>query len=206
MVRRVFVLGLTLGVCVSSAQVNLKVGRGGQQVGTARVSQRIQQDGKKMLELVVRLYGKTGDIEIRTTSTFDPHGHPVRKVQRIVTPDHKWTQKIVEFSPNKATVTSETNGARRVKSFDLVGANSSANLAEFWFIRDMPKVGQTVKCFTFNIDSEAWEVTDIQYLGKQADGFHLRSKQGSKLLSIVLDKDGLPVLIKDGESTVLNRT
>src|SRR5579862_280900 len=124
------------------AQVSYRVLQDDKQIGVARISQRLLQDGGKYIELVVILNGGERSLEIRSRSTLDRTGEPVRELLDV-TPEGRPPSKqvIATFDADGANVVVKNEGVPTSKHVAAALGASRAEPYEFWFLRDQPKVG-----------------------------------------------------------------
>lgn len=191
-----------------SGQTRLAVTIRGRPAGYATLSQHLEANGEKVVELRMRLESPSQKVQLHTEAHYDKSGNPTRKVQETNVPGgafHK--QVIATFGKDGAHVVLVDGEKRSVKTVTLAAAAPRASLSEFWFIRDQPKVGQTEKAYQFNADTLEWELVETVYKGKRKMKFEDReitahevvSHRGDQTTTAYLDDAGLPVLIEQGD-------
>lgn len=203
--RAIFVLPFALWSAFGLAQVRLYVLVGTKRVGQAVASQKILADGGKLVQLSMNLAGPNDStVTVRSESTYNVKGAPVRMFHESITTSPRTRRSVtVTFSKAGANVVEEVNGKRSSKEVPLVGSAPTESPSEFWFIRDMPKVGATDRRYRFNVSSLAWELITSTYLGpktygqgtKKLPGYEVKSSQGTALL----DSKGLPYKLELGQ-------
>ncbi len=184
-----------------SAQVKMQVLIGGKRAGTASLLQKILPDGSKMVQLSMELKTEQVNATLRSESTYDKKGNPIRKFQETIVPSQKTRRTvIVTFDAQGANTTIDLNGKRAVKHVALPSTATREDASEFWFSRDQPKVGQVNKAYNFNIESLTWELTVTTYVGivdatiggKKVKARRTESSAGAALL----DETGLPLRLE----------
>jgi hypothetical protein len=204
---------LTLLVAIATttlalAQTHLAITANGHPAGFATVSQHIQADGIKIVELRIELRSGTRVVKLNSEARYDAKGMPLRKFQETVATDqgiHK--QIIATFDKGGANVVILDGDKRSVKNASLAATAPRASLSEFWFIRDTPKVGVVEKTYQFNTDSLTWDLVETEYKGKKTLKIEDRSvsvnevvsRRGDKETTSYLDDLGLPVLVDQGD-------
>ena len=204
-------LGATLLVvlaasAVCTAETRMAVSIAGHPAGYATLSQKLQQDGSKDVELRLELTAPNSKVRITSQARYDSMGLPIRKFQETTGPGTQHLQVVITFGKDGASVVSLNNDKRSVKNIPLVATAPRASLSEFWFIRDMPKQGQVEKTYQFNADSLEWEIVTIEYHGKRklkveghsVDVHEVVTKRGDKETTSYVDNQGLPVLVDLG--------
>lgn len=205
--NRVALLAALLLSAHASPQAKLNVIAGTSRIGTASVIQKLMPDGNKSVELRMDLESQGRKVTLRAQSTFDPKGNPIRKFQEMAVPGQTGKrQTVATFDAEGANVVILDNGVRTVRQVALVKTANRANRAEFWFLRDKPKAGDSVKAFEFNLDSLEWELTTTTYVGprvvklgaRRIQTHELRVQRGARALTTFVDDAGLPVILDDG--------
>ncbi len=175
--------------------------------GYATLTQSLQKDGSKNVDLRIELTTANRTIKLDSQARYDPKGFPTRKFQETLGGGVN-RQVVVTFGAGGATVVTLDSGKRTVKNVSLVSAAPWASLSEYWFIRDMPKPGQTEQTYQFNTDTLEWELVRTEYRGKKTLTFEGHSipvyevvtKRGDKVTTSLLDSKGLPVLVDQGDA------
>jgi len=196
----------------ASAQVRFSVEMAGKSVGTASLTQKLQPDGGKIVELKMELKIGTQKLAIRSQNTYDAAGAPIRKFLDSNIPGGALQKQIVTtFDGRGANVVILDGGKRTTRSIPLVDTAPRKNGSEFWFLRDRPQSGAAIKCYTFNMDRLAWELQTFVYRGKKSVPLggksviaHEISTDGDRPSKAYVDDSGLPILIESGP-TVLKR-
>lgn len=205
--RRALV-ALALGVSVSlvSAQVTMKITRAGQNLGEAKVSQRLLPDGGKVVNLLLTLKGPSRTVLVRTESRFDKTGGPVRKFQETTTLGKTdYVRIIATFNSEGASVVTDRSGKRSIQQVPLVAGAPRADKSELWFSRLKPALGGQCRAYVFNLDSMEWELGTTQYVADPDGGHLLLTKRGGKEITTTVDDAGLPICIEDENGLVMAR-
>jgi hypothetical protein len=195
---------------VSSAWCQTRMGLtiSGHPAGFATLSQKIQPDGSKLVELRLELTAANQKVRLTSEATYDAKGMPIRKFQEAIMPGGKLQKQVIAtFNKDGAAVTLLDAGKRTMKNVALFPTAPRSNLSEFWFIRDKPKPGQFEETYQFNTDSLDWDLVRTDYRGKKTLKIEGRSvsvhevisKRGSKVTTAYLDDQGLPVLVDQGD-------
>lgn len=171
----------------------------GKTAGTASGLQKVTADGGKFVTLNMTLKGNL-TAEVRTESTYDAKGAAIRRFMETSIPQMKYRQtKVVTFDSAGAHLVQDENGTRSSKLYALDSKQNRDNSSEFWFFRDKPKPGTSVKYFDFNLSSLSWDLKESTYLGdtdlkigKESFRVHkVKSTEGTSYL----DDKGAPVKI-----------
>ncbi|MFI5385882.1 MAG: hypothetical protein ACHQ50_07150 [Fimbriimonadales bacterium] len=205
--RLVLVLAALAMATISSGQTRLAVSFSGHPAGYATLSQKIQKDGTKVVELRMELDSHDGKVRLTSESRYDAKGLPLRKFQQIVNPAIALNKQIVTTFDKAGANTVVLDGEKRkARSVPLVETAPRASLSEFWFIRDTPKKGQVEQTYQFNIDTLEWELVRTEYRGNRTlkieshtvSVHEVYSERGDKKTTAYLDEQGLPILVDDG--------
>src|SRR5205807_1820072 len=115
------------------AQVQLSVSVNGKPAGTATVSQKLTADGSKLVELRVELGQSGKKVHVRSQSTFDAKGMPVRKFLEAIVPGGEvQRQTVVSFDAKGAIAILLDGGNRKTTQIALTPTAPRATLSEFW--------------------------------------------------------------------------
>jgi hypothetical protein len=201
-------IGAFLVCAFAPAQTHLAVTSKGKPAGFATLSQHVQADGVKVVELRMEIASNGSKVKITSEARYDQAGMPVRKFQQVlVVGGSQNKQVIATFARDGAHVTSLDGEKRSIKTVALPPNASPTNLSEFWFVRDKPKPGQIEQSFQFNTDSLEWEQVRTEYRGKKTLKVEDRTvpvhevvtSRGGKQSTAYVDDQGLPVLIDLGD-------
>jgi hypothetical protein len=199
-----FLLFATLMV----GQVSMDVVAGDRKVGTARLTQKLQPDGTKQVQVSLSLTGPQGSVTVREEATYQPSGAPLRQVVEMSDKDGKRLATIVAtFDDDGAHVVTDAAGKRTSVKIPLGKALPRANVSEYWFVRDTPKVGAKVTYYRLNIRKQEWEQVTVRYLGKKPVKVGNQTieahclEQGDQ--TAYLDDSGMPYLLKTPEMTLV---
>ncbi|MDX2065595.1 MAG: hypothetical protein SFX74_07635 [Fimbriimonadaceae bacterium] len=129
--------------------------------GRATITQKLVREGGKSVEVRV----ETGNVTTIQQAIYDSAGRPMRRYVQMQQDLKPKMTKIVTFDAKGANVVIDRSGQRETKSVPLPGGLTLANPSEFWFIRDTPKVGATVKHAYFS-DQDEWLAAKSSYRGK----------------------------------------
>jgi hypothetical protein len=129
--------------------------------GRATITQKLVREGGKSVEVRV----ETGEVTTIQQSIYDAAGRPMRRYVQMQQDLKPKMTKIVTFDAKGANVVIDRSGQRETKAVPLPAGLNLANPAEFWFVRDTPKVGATVKHAYFN-DQDEWVAGKSSYRGK----------------------------------------
>jgi hypothetical protein len=205
--RRWLCFTVLTATTLCQAQVKLALTIGGKKAGTASLSQKLNADGSKLVELHIDMLAGGQKARLTSQSSYDAKGNPTRKFLQAIVPGGKvQRQTVVTFDAEGANVVVLTGDARQTKKVPLVETAPRALASEFWFVRDKPKPGDKAKGYGFNADTLAWDLVETTYLGlrtvnvggKKISAHMLESDQGGRRVFSFLDDKGLPWLIDDG--------
>jgi hypothetical protein len=199
-------IGLALG------QTKYSVEMGGKMVGSASLSQKISGDGAKTVDLKMDLKLTSQKLSIRSQNTYDKQGQPIRKFMDANIPGGALQRQLVAtFDERGANVVQMDGGKRTTRQIPLVGAAPRSDASEYWFIRDLPKPGEKVRTYTFNMDLLAWQLQTTVYRGRKiikVNGKSIEAHEveiiGDRPSKAFLDEKGVPWIVESG-STILRR-
>ncbi|MBX3118135.1 MAG: hypothetical protein KF784_03655 [Fimbriimonadaceae bacterium] len=198
MKRFLFAYAVFLVCGLAGAQAKLNVLQGTKTIGTANVTQRLNADGTKLVQLSLELVNGQTKVKIRQESTYTAKGEPIRSFQEVTGENPRVSRRVVvTFDEEGANVVIDEGGKRETKQLTLAKAAPRGQLAEFWFLRDKPKAGTTVEAYRFNMDKLEWQIARTTYVGpktltingKQVKCHELKSTDGVSWV----DEKGLPV-------------
>ena len=195
---------LLVGMLPAAAwsQARLVIEDGGRRVGYATISQKLLPDGTKSVEMRLQI-GKT---RLVTQSTFDREGAPTRKFHEILEPVADKKRVLVEFDAEGAVITDLGGPDRTPRKAPLVKTGNRKNASEFWFLRDQPKPGARAQAFVFDLNTWSWDLTTSEYVGmakgeiagKMVDAHEVRADRAGGTARMLLDAQGLPILVEQG--------
>jgi len=210
MLPTIAILVITQG---SAGTADYKVFRQGNPVGMASLTQKLTAAGKiTQFKLEIKSAGTTATI--RQTSTWDMNGVTQRKTLEMVTDSpRRRVMKTISFKGRAANIIEEVDAQRTVSEVIAPGAESINAVAEFWFLRDMPKKDARSRYLAFDTDRNMWETTDAIYLGKKTvtvgaksfKGFMVRTLTARRTVEAVFDDKGIPMLIDEENGTRFER-
>ncbi|MCC7229183.1 MAG: hypothetical protein IT203_02240 [Fimbriimonadaceae bacterium] len=193
----------------AAAQIKMSLQVGGKGVGTVSMSQKINPDGSKTVELKIEFHKQ---LTLRSQNLYDKSGMPVRKFMESIIPGGKLQkQTVATFDKLGANLVLLDGGQRKTRSIPLVETAPRANASELWFVRNQPAAGTQVKVYLFNMDTLAWDLQTIVYrgrqnlkVGKQDVSAHVVETLGERTSIAYLDERGMPWRIESG-ATVMQR-
>jgi len=134
--------------------------------GTATMTNRLLEDGTKLVRLTMKLKYENGEsVDVLQESSYSADGEPKRMLQTYKGSSRK-TSVVVTFDSDGAQVVSD-NGSGPKTNKVVRPDGPIANKAEFWFLRDKPKVGQTAEFFAFRVSEQAWAKTKAKFEGRR---------------------------------------
>ena len=176
----------------SANSAKLVISADGKPAGTVSISQKILPDGSKLVQSVIELNASAKHIlKIRLESSYSSKGIPQRKSMESTLDGKRRRLVLATFTAKGAEVVIDEGGTRKTKSIPLADAAPRENMAEFWFIRDRPKAGDSVRAYNFDLDKFSWELTTTTYLGLSKEGHMVKNNNSES----TLDDHGLPIRI-----------
>ncbi len=160
-----------LAVCLApsafAGDVKLKISGPDGVSGSATMTNKLLEDGSKLVRLSMNLKYQNGEsADVLQESTYGADGEPKRMLQTFKVGSKK-TSVVVTFDADGAQVV-VTDGGAGTKTNKVVRPDGVvANKAEFWFLRDKPRPGQSVDFFAFRVSEQAWAKTRSRYEGKK---------------------------------------
>jgi hypothetical protein len=201
--RYLLVFGAVLIATLAAPQTKLQVIVSGRLTGEASFSQKIMPDGSKLVQLTFELRAPDGrTVHVRSESLYDSKGASIRKFLESASDKPRLRRQIVAtFDSEGANVVEEISGKRKTQKVALVKAAPRENMSEFWFIRDKPKPGDSVKFYRFDMDGLSWMLSTIKYVGQK----YVKLGKGTVLahqvvqddeVTAYLDNAGLPIVLE----------
>lgn len=141
------------------AEVRLELVRGGVRAGEVRMEQRILEDGRKLSRVEFR--SDPPGAEVAQESTYAPDGRPTRMLQATVSGGGRESRSAT-FDDEGAVF---SVGSAAPKVVPVPSSLSTAAPNEFWFVRDAPIQGESVRYMRFDLSSGAWKESVAQYVG-----------------------------------------
>jgi len=117
---------------------------------------------KEMLRITL----KQG-LSVVQESTYNSKGAATRKTQFGYQNGKEISSSVTIISGRKAVMTSITAGQKSTNTFTAPKNASIENASHWWFIKNKPKVGDSVTYYEFAAEKKAWELDKIKYMGKK---------------------------------------
>lgn len=193
--------------CVSvfaSAQIKLNVIADGRRAGEASYSHKILPDGSKLVQLTISLQSQDGKaVNLRSETKYSPSGVAERMFHESLADKGRTRRQVtVTFDSEGAIAVEEAGGKRQTKRVPLVKTAPLENPSQFWFLRNVPKVGDRVRYYHFDVGSLSWELNMSAYLGPKEVTLGGKKMQGHQIQEnrslAVVDAKGLPIVIELG--------
>lgn len=197
--------------CGALAQQKYVVIVRAKEVGTASLTQRIQADGSKVVELLMTMKQGKQKVYVRTRSEYAKDGLPRRMFQAMTTTEPvKRRQTNVEFQDNGAMAARDAGSGWTRQLIELPKSEPKAALSEFWFLRDVPKKGDACKAFIFDLDQLRWDLrtttyegeTDLILKGKKVRAHRVVTEHNLKSVTAYMDSKGWPIRIESGDTVI----
>lgn len=161
---------LALVACLAASaycgEVTLKISGSSGLKGTAKLVNKLQEDGSKYVRMEMELRSTDGQIaNVLQESVYDKTGMPVRMIQQTGAKGSKTQRLVANFS--MGTVRLRANDGNKTSDETLPippGTNPVAKY-EFWFIRDKVEAGGTTMYFRFDLQTAKWERVDVVFVG-----------------------------------------
>jgi hypothetical protein len=149
-----------------AGEVTLKIGGTAGLKGTAKLTNKLQEDGSKYVRMEMELRSADGQIAtVLQESVYDKTGMPVRMIQNTESKGAK-TQKIVaSFSLGSVHIRVTDDGKSRDESLTIPAGISITAKYEFWFVRDKPAPGGKTAYHRFDLQTTKWERVEVVYHG-----------------------------------------
>ncbi len=165
--RRIFAFALALASALACAgEVTLKISGSSGLKGTAKLINKVQEDGSKYVRMEMELRSTDGQIaNVLQESVYDKSGMPVRMIQNTESKGTK-TQKIVA-NFERGTVRLRVTDAGKSSDETLLipaGINPAAKY-EFWFVRDKVAPGGRTSFNRFDLQTTKWERIEVVFQG-----------------------------------------
>ena len=165
--KRLAVLTLALfsALCLAG-EVELKISGSSGLRGTAKLVNKLQEDGSKYVRMEMEMRSTNGQIvNVLQESVYDKRGMPVRMIQNTSTVGGT-TQKIVATFDLLSVRVKATEGSRSNDETLTMPAGTNPHAKyEFWFIRDKIAPGGTTSYSRFDLQTLKWERVEAVYRG-----------------------------------------
>lgn len=192
------------GVALGQAKYTIKLN--GKPVGTASLTQSLLPSGEKRVQLSLEMTAPGGKaVKVRSDTRYDAKGRATRQfIETIGVQPPSRRQVTATFTKDGANAVLDDDGVRSVKDVPLPYTAPRDDASQFWFMREQPKAGATVKAYRFDADGLKWELTTTSYIGpttvklggKSIKGFLVRDSRSNT----VVDEKGLPLRIETGSA------
>ena len=194
---------------ISTTPISLHAIQGDKRVGEIVTSFKVSPEGQKVTDTRMSIDFGAAKAVITISTTIDPLGFPVRKIQKSqIGESGDKVNIVVDFSKTNARYIREIKGVRTVENYPAPEGVSTADASEFWFVRDRPGTGSKVKFASFNIDLKKWEIVETAYVGKKTvtvdsverNGFGITVTRDGKSADLVIDEKGqmIQMITPDG--------
>ena len=134
--------------------------------GSAKISQKLLEDGSKHIIITMNLGASPNTVKVRQESVYDSLGNPVRKIQEVI--DGKGQRQnlvIVTFDKSGANVSVNRGGKPQTSTVPLTSGAPRANPSEFWFIKSRPAIGTRIVYYRFDVAASKWTLAEAKYIG-----------------------------------------
>lgn len=200
-------------VGVGAAQVQYVAYQDGKRVGDVVSTFKVDDEGKKTTDTRFTMSSGNLKITLVITAITDPTGAPVRRIQKLTLGDQAPVTTVIDFKADRATTVIDQKGHRMVQNHMAPTGASLKDPSEFWFVRDRPAPGATVKFTGFNSDTHRWDQVESTYLGKRTitigdvkyDGFEIRVMRNGKPGTVVVNDKGEIIQLIDTSGLRLER-
>lgn len=162
-----FAIGLALlSTLACAGEVNLKISGSAGLKGSAKLTNKLQEDGSKYVRMEMELRSTDGQIaNVMQESVYDKNGMPVRMIQNTESKGAK-TQKIVaNFSLGSVRVRVTDGGKSREESLSIPAGTNPMAKYEFWFVRDKVLPGGKTSYYRFDLQTTKWERVEVVFHG-----------------------------------------
>jgi hypothetical protein len=210
--RRLLLLPiLCLLPLLASGQARYRVMSEGVPIGEAVVAQSLTPDRGKRLDIQLDVVWNGRKLIVRQLSVFNANGTPKMKSEEILVPAtrDRWFVSAA-FDGKQARVVSEGKKVNRILEVPLPKGASTAMPHEFWFIRDIPRVGTQFTTHRFNLAKRIWEPVEITYVEKISLSYRVAAHKvtvrlGDQFGTSFYDEQGMPIWIDDVKGFRLER-
>lgn len=165
--RHPVVLGLLLFAVASYAgEVSMRISGAAGLTGTAKVVNKLQEDGSKYVRMEMELRSTDGQIvNVLQESVYDKTGMPVRMIQNTNSAGGK-DQRIIAMFTGGTVKLRITNGDKTdEQTLDVPQGTNPMARFEFWFIRDKITAGGKTSYSRFDLQTAKWEKVEATYHG-----------------------------------------
>jgi len=194
MKRSFIALAAFAAVASALCQESYRVAKEHTLLGRATISQKITPSGGKYTQMAMKLK-KGGDlIEVRTETTLDATGTPLRQVE-TVTPDGKppSIQYVVDYDGSGARVVTREH-ATDVPALPDV---SRANPSELWFLKLKPNLGESCRYQVFSPEKMEWETGETTFVADSPGRHQIRTVIGARTVNCIVGDDGYIIRLTD---------
>jgi len=197
-----------LVAAASQAQMKMSLSVNGEPLGTATISQKVDQAGhlKQTIHMSIDFHGITSTVD--TSIETDRTGRPILEKS---TESHgsDVTTTALNYLADSLEVSRNESGKPEVLTIDYPKGNL-ADASAVWFVTITPNVNATTTYVHYDLPSKSWQTKSATYVGDetvpetQRKGHHIHHDDGE----LWVDDKGLPIrieLTQAGVKMVLRR-
>jgi len=173
LLKRVILNGATASACFFQAfaqhgHVTGTIYAKGKEIGFYESSRRILPGGELSSEMTLKSTVYGGHMTI--SYLYARSGRPIEMSWHRTTPVD--VQGRVEFGAHGAKLTLKSNSKTEIKNLEYPHRANLGERTRFWFIRDHPRLGETVTFTDFDIKSQGWVSATTTYIGDEEVTYH----------------------------------
>jgi hypothetical protein len=136
--------------------------------GTAKVTNKLQEDGSKYVRMEMELRSTAGQVvTVLQESVYDKSGMPVRMIQSTDAKGSKSQRIVADFGVATVRLRVTDGGKTREESLSIPAGTNPVAKYEFWFVRDKVQPGGRTSYFRFDLQTVQWERVEVVYHGQR---------------------------------------
>ena len=165
--RHPVVLGLFLLAAASYAgEVSMRISGSAGLTGSAKVVNKLQEDGSKYVRMEMELRSTDGQIvNVLQESVYDKAGMPVRMIQNTTAAGSKEQKIVAMFSGGSVRLRVTLGEKTEEETIQIPAGTNPMAKFEFWFIRDKVTAGGKTAYSRFDLQTNKWERVEATYHG-----------------------------------------
>ena len=149
-----------------AGEVNMKISGSAGLTGTAKVVNKLQEDGSKYVRMEMELRSTDGQIvNVLQESVYDKTGMPVRMIQNTTTAGGKDQRIVAVFTGGTVKIKATEGGKTSEETLAIPAGTNPLAKFEFWFVRDKIVAGGKTAYSRFDLQTTKWERVEAIYHG-----------------------------------------
>ena len=206
--RVVYLAGFSFIAAFAAAQnsVTMEVSQAGTRVGTARFSIQITSTGSCVQHQTMNVSIQGRSLVFDETGRDDRNGVPLTRLLHLSSGGQTAIVSVL-FSNRVAKVVAKGPQGTRAKNVPAPKGGNLRNSSEFWFMRDHPRIGESVKYWQLDMEHSQWKEENDTYVGDETITIGGRKVRAHKVTTVDgpqwLDNKGMPLRLEFPKSQIV---